>query len=431
MRASGYVLYTCGQLGVMMLTRYFFQWIIRFSDGSAAATSPGASDVALFSAAAVGAVFFAFRIFDAVIDPVIGLFADGWSKRGRDRRSLLWLSFPLAPLGLALVFTPALEMAPALRWGLLGAGMLFFFFGYSLYIIPYWSLIDDYAAGDARVRTRISNAQGVGLLLATGVGFVLSPIAVARWGFRGGAVAFALLGALLMVLPYFAGRPARAASSSEESSPGFAALAEAFRDRKFRAVVVLFAGAQMSFTVMTAAAPYIAERLLGGTLKDVALLLGPFLLAALPSFVFVPRIAARLGWEKFTLLATVGLGVAYSGAGLLGQGIVGSPLTTAMIVFACAGPAAAVILGLEAEAITRSAAETGHGRIGIYFGLFNFVVQALNGFAVYLMGILAEEARTSVAVVRFMPFLAGALCLLGVVLYLVLRRANAAAPNVA
>jgi Na+/melibiose symporter-like transporter len=434
MRASGYLLYTCGQLGVIMLTRYFFQWIIRFSDGAVnAAPATSTANVALFSAAAVGAVFFGFRIFDAVIDPFLGMFSDAWARRGRARRSLLWFAFPLAPIGLGFVFSPSLEMAPALRWTLLVVGMVLFFFGYSFYSIPFRSLIDDYSGGDAVVRTRISNAQGLGLLLATGVGFVLSPLVVSRWGFRGGAIAFALLSAMLMVLPYFAapkGPPAPA--EPDDSNPGFKAIAAAFRDRSFRAVVVLFAGAQMSFTVMTASAPYIAEKLLGGTLKDVALLLGPFLLTAILSFSFVPRLAARLGWEKAMLLATVVLGVVYSGAGLLGHAVVGSPMTTAMLVFAGAGPAAAVILGLEAEAIIRSAAAGGPGRTGVYFGTFNFVVQAMNGLAVYLMGMLAEQARSSVAMVRLMPVLAGGLCLTGVVLYLTLRRRSGApAANVA
>jgi Na+/melibiose symporter-like transporter len=265
------------------------------------------------------------------------------------------------------------------------------------------------------------------------VGFVLSPFVVSRWGFQGGAIAFALSSAALMVLPYFAApRSTPAPAAPDEHTPGFGAIAEAFRDRNFRAVVVLFAGAQMSFTVMTASAPYIAEKLLGGTLKDVALLLGPFLLAALPSFAFVPRLAARLGWEKFMLLATVTLGVVYSGAGLLGHGIIGSPMTTAMLVFASAGPAAAVILGLEGEAIIRSAAASRRGNTGIYFGTFNFVVQAMNGLAVYLMGLLAEQARESPAVVRLMPVLAGGLCLTGVALYWTMRRGSgAAAPHVA
>lgn len=417
MPIRGYVLYTLGQLGIMMLTRYFFQWVIRFSDG----TAPGAT-AALFSATAVGVVFFLFRIFDAVTDPVAGTLGDRWVAKGRERRSLLWIALPWAPLGLALVFAPTVEMSEALRWTFLVAGMFTFFVGYTVYAIPFWALIDDYSRGNVRVRTRLSNAQGVGVLLATGVGFVLSPKLIDAWGFLGGAIAFAVAGALFMALPYFAAPRGPRQDTGRQGLPPLATLLGALRDRRFLAVILLFAGAQMSFTVMTASAPYIAERLLGGTLGDVALLLGPFLLTALASFAFVPRIAARLGWERFALQATIVLGVVYAGAGLLGRGVVGSPLTTAMLVFACAGPAAAVLLGLEGEAITRCAVESGREATGTYFGVYNLIVKGLNGLALSVTGVLADLARESLTAVRIMPALAGGLCVIGVGAYLAVRK---------
>ncbi len=420
MHVRGYVLYTAGQLGIMMLTRYFFQWVIRFTDG----TAPGAT-AALFSATLVGLVFFGFRILDGLTDPLAGVLGDRWVSRGRERRSLLWLALPWAPIGLCLVFAPDLGMTPAVRWAVLVTGMFAFFAGYTLYAIPYWSLIDDYSAGDATVRTRLSNAQGVGVLLATGVGFVLSPLAIAELGFLGGAALFGVFGLLFMVLPYFAAPPGLAPRPTTDSLPPFAALFGALKDRRFVAVILLFAGAQMSFTVMTASAPYIAERLLGGTLKDVAALLGPFLLTALLSFAIVPRLARRFGWERLTAGAAALLGVVYGGAGLLGKGIVGTPLTTAMLVFACAGPAAAVILGIEGEAITRCAVASGRQVTGTYFGVYNLIVKGLNGLALSVTGLLAEWGRESHAAVRVMPMFAGCLCVIGVALYWMVRRAPA------
>ncbi len=42
---------------------------------------------------------------------------------------------------------------------------------------------------------------GVGVLLATGFGFVLSPLLVGKLGFLPGALIFGLLGTALMALP--------------------------------------------------------------------------------------------------------------------------------------------------------------------------------------------------------------------------------------
>src|SRR5690606_17824899 len=125
---------------------------------------------------------------------------------------------------------------------------------------------------------------------------------------------------------------------------------------------------------------------------------------AMMAFGFVPRLSRELGWEKATLISVIVLGIAYGGAGLLGKGLVGSPMTTAMLVFAAAGPGAAVVLGLEGEAIARSAELSEHRSTSMYFGVYNFVVKAMNGLALYVTGMLAQEG--SLTAVRAMPMVA-------------------------
>ena len=416
MPGSKYLLYGAGQLGVMLVARYFFQWLIRFCDVGRD-TAAGA----LLSASLVGMVFFGFRVFDAVADPLAGAFGDAWVRKGRQRRTLIWFFFAVPAVGLALIFSPTGDMAPTLRWLLLTAGMFVFFIGYTLYAIPYWALVEDYAGGQDAVRTRLSNMLGAGVLLATGFGFVLSPILIQKLGFLPGALIFGLLGTVLMALPYFAA-PGGAPTPAHQVAhiPLRVMLSASLKNRRFLALILLYVGSQMSFTMMTSAAPYIAERLLGGTLSDVAKLLGPFLVGSLVSFAFVPRFAKWLGWERATLVSTLALGVAYAGAGLLGQGVIGSPMTTAMLVFAAAGPGAAVVLGLEGEAIARCAQEGEHKATAVYFGVFNFVVKAMNGVALSLTGFLAAVGTRGA--VRLMPISAGVLCALGVVLYFAVRK---------
>ncbi|RME70042.1 MAG: MFS transporter, partial [Planctomycetota bacterium] len=281
--------FLAGQFGLMCLVRFFLQWVIRFAKQPVeAANELGAAT--LFSGAAVGAALLAFRIFDGVTDPVAGVLGDGWVRRGHERRSLLWFAFALPAVGLLLSFAPHAHMGLALRWTLLLAGMFVFFVGYTLYAIPFWSLIEDYAQGSADERRTLSNLLGAGILLATAAAFVLSPALVQRWGFFRAAVAFALPSTAFMALPYFCA-PRRAAGEHapvrlRPARGGFAwsSVLEALRHRRFVAVVVLLGGSQMSFTVMTSAAPFIAERLLGGTDADVARLLGPFLATAIPFF---------------------------------------------------------------------------------------------------------------------------------------------------
>lgn len=437
-KTSGYFLYGAGQLGVMALTRFFFQWVLRF-----AGREDEASGLPLFAAASVGGLFFAFRIFDGLTDPVAGVASDAWVARGRERRSLLWLALPLPPLGLALVFAPDAAMGQGLRWLVLSLGMLVFFVGYTLYVIPYWSLVDDYSGRDAKTRARLSNVLGAGVLLATGFGFVLSPWLVDELGYFVAAVAWSVPCGVLMAFPYFASpaapgrrRGALRRDEGDGAPRAGSSLSLGFKlvlsDRRFQAVILLFAGGQMSFTVMTAAAPFIAIDLLGGTQKDVALLLAPFLVSAIVGFVAVPRLSARFGWERSVVVATLLLGVTYAGVGLLGVSVVGSPLTTAMLVFALAGPMASVLLGLEGEAIASSAAAHEAEVTSVYFGVYNFIVKSLNGLALFLTGVLADAGdQLGAWAVRGMGFSAGGLLVLGVICYALMRPRRAVAARAA
>lgn len=420
MTHSKRLLYACGQIGMMGLTRYLFTWIIDFSSRS------GPEGAGLFSAAIVGAVFLGFRIFDGVTDPVAGLVSDGWVRRGRERRSLLWFSFLLPPVGLALCFLPDHGMSSGLRWVLLLAGLFVFFVGYTFYAIPYWSLIDDYSGRDDKLRRFLSTLLGVGMLLATGVGFVVSPGLIESHGFFIGALAFALPCSLLMVLPYFA-KPRKIEPASEQQTSGRKPLLEsvvtALRHRRFVALLIVFAGSQMSFTIMTAAAPFIAIDLLGGTRGDVAALLGPLLGTAILTFTIVPWISKRWGWERAYLVASLALAAVYACSGGLGLALIGTPLTTAMLIFGLGGPMTAVLLGLEGEAITDCARERGGDAVATYFGVFNFVVKALNGVALLVAGYLADLSQGDLGstAVRMMSLVAGGCLFVCAIAYVLIK----------
>jgi len=445
-----YILFLCGQLGVMLLARFFFQWILSYSsqplpapDGGAA----GALTLTLFSAAAVGAALLAFRVFDGVTDPIAGALSDAWVARGRERRALLWIAAPLPALGLALCFAPTPALSEAARWGLLLGGMFVFFVGYTVYAIPYWSLSGDYARS-ARESQLLSTLLGVGVLLATAVGFVVTPWLVDAWGYADAALLIAAVSVPLMVAPYFAA-PAPAARagagaagggaggvdpSLQATAVGLGAVLGALRDARFRAALCLFGGSQMSLTVMTSAAPFIAVHLLGGGTGDVALLLGPLLGVAIPASVAIPALSRRLGWERGVAWSCALLALVYLGVGALGVNLVHSPLVTALLIFSLGGPMIAALLGLEAEAITDCAqAERARRRargeeaslVGVYFGVYNLIVKACNGVAIALAGALASLTAQGGAqaawATRAMGLSAGGMLLLGLALYARLR----------
>jgi Na+/melibiose symporter-like transporter len=122
------------------------------------------------------------------------------------------------------------------------------------------------------------------------------------------------------------------------------------------------------------------------------------------------------------------LAVVYSGTGALGGAVIGSPLVTAAILFACGGPMAAVALGLEGEAVASCAAETGEEVTSVYFGVFNFVVKGLNALALQITALLSTMASGELGAlaVRAMGLSAGAMLVLGLVGYFAVRERSRA-----
>jgi Na+/melibiose symporter-like transporter len=409
---------------MMMLNRFFLQWIVIYS-----ATKQDGS--MLFPATAVGALLLGFRIFDGVTDPLAGRLSDNWIRKGRERRSLLWFSFFVPSIGLVLCFLPDHGMDPFQRWALLSSGMFLFFLGYTFFGIPYWSLVGDYAPDHPPRRRVLSNLLGAGLLIATAIGFVGSPKLVDSLGYSTAAMIMAGIALVLMALPYFASpadshRPTDESSDSvtEEPQPTLReSLACAIRHRRFLGLMALFSGSQMSFTIMTTAAPFIAIDLLQGSKGDVAKLLGPLLGVAIPCFLLVPKISTKIGWERGMMIGSIALAIVYGSTSALGVSLIGSPMMTAGILFALGGPMVAVLLGLEPEGIVDCASQRGGANIlGIYMGIFNFVVKILNGLAIFIAAALVDYKEVvGATAVRSMSVVAGGFLVLGVVLYFFIR----------
>ncbi len=423
MNAQRYLFFICGQIGMMSLARFFFQWNPKYT------ALEGPTGAVLFAAAAVGGALLGFRIFDGITDPLAGSLSDSWVRRKRPRQQLLWFSFSAPAIGLVLCFIANHDMPPGQRWALLLSGLFIFFVGYTFYAIPYWSLTDDYAPGHQRERRVLSNLLGAGMMIATAIVFVATGPLVESKGYGNAAIIMGIVCAALMILPIFAA-PARNPndpSPQSDSAPApslWKGMGIALRHRRFIALAALFSGSQMSFTIMTGAAAFITTDILAGSEADVGKVMGPLIGMAIPGFLIVPRISKRFGWEHGMLFASIGLAVVYVLSGVLGKSIIGGPILTAGILFGLGGPLIALLLGLEPEGIVECATERGDSKlVGIYWGVFNFIVKILNGLALAVMFLLVgwRESVGDLAV-RSMSFAAGGCLVLGVTVYFFIRK---------
>lgn len=97
------------------------------------------ADVVGMSAATLGVLLFAVRLFDAVTDPLIGLLSDRTRTRFGRRRPYILFGSPLVVLCLWVVFNPpALPQSLVPLW--FGAGMFALFLFWTVVTVPYESL---------------------------------------------------------------------------------------------------------------------------------------------------------------------------------------------------------------------------------------------------------------------------------------------------
>lgn len=95
-----------------------------------------------------GIVIMVASLFDATIDPIIGLFSDKLRVRYKTRRGSMFFSAPLVLISLFLMFYPYTNESVMVRGAIALASYMFFCFALASFKIPYYSLstelTDDY-----------------------------------------------------------------------------------------------------------------------------------------------------------------------------------------------------------------------------------------------------------------------------------------------
>lgn len=139
----------------------------------------------------VGTILLAARIFDAVIDPAIGLLSDRTRSRFGPRKPWIIVGYAITLLAMVLLFRPL--GTPDSTYLLVL--MLLLYFGWSLFEIPYaaWTLE---LSRDSRTRSTI-NAYRAAALWIGGILFTIAPAIVPG---SGGQMGFAALGTVALVL---------------------------------------------------------------------------------------------------------------------------------------------------------------------------------------------------------------------------------------
>jgi glycoside/pentoside/hexuronide:cation symporter, GPH family len=98
------------------------------------------TDIFGLSAAVVGTMTLSIRVFDAIVDPTIGIVADRTNTRwGKFRPYLLWVALPYGILGYVMFLNPSLTQDGKLAYAYVTYGLMWI--AYSAINIPYSALM--------------------------------------------------------------------------------------------------------------------------------------------------------------------------------------------------------------------------------------------------------------------------------------------------
>jgi Na+/melibiose symporter-like transporter len=343
---------------------------------------------------AAGAIVTISKIWDVLIDPVIGARSDqSLARTGSRRRFMVWGAFSLPAL-FALTFAAPPSLGPIVGAVWVLVAFVLCATAFSLFQVPYVALPAELVARYDE-RTRLLTWRVVVLTIAIllfGAGGPvlrgLGPDPAAGYLLMG-VVAGVLIGVGMFVASRVApvdvprARVRPTASLAQNYSGGVDALR---RSRAFRALLATYMLQGLATGLMLAGAQYVATWVLRSELAVTLL----FVALIAPAMLLTPAwgvLARRVGKERAFVLASVVFAI----AALLLLGLLWEPGPWVYAPIALAGAAYAGMqslpLAMLPDVISDDARRTGSSQAGVIGGLWTAGETAGMGFGAILLTI--------------------------------------------
>jgi Na+/melibiose symporter-like transporter len=315
--------------------------------------------------AALGALLLGARLFDALIDPLLGR----WSDRLVARASgtvLRWAGLAAAALGLGfalLFFPPAFALPWLMGWALASLVLTYAAFSALTILHQSWGAR---LGGDEAQRARIvAWREGLGLL-----GVVLASVAPLVLGLVATSALFFIALALGWWAWSLAKKPVQGAQRGE---PAPSSVWLPFSGSAFRALLAVFVVNGIASAVPATLILFFVQDRLQATPNMQPLFLGTYFLCAALSIPLWLKLVPRIGLAK-----TWGLGMLLAVAVFIFAAQLGRGDSLAFLaVCALSGVALATDLAVPAALLAGVIAANGDGgrAEGAYFGWWNFATK--------------------------------------------------------
>lgn len=255
------------------------------------------TDVLAVPPATAGFVILLPKIWDFVIDPIIGSVSDRFDSRMGNRRPFMFAGGLLLPVFFGLMFAPPdLGTTATALW--VAGFFVLSATAFSLFQVPYIALPAELTS-DPLERTRVIAYRMVALTIGILLGGGLAPMLADLGG--GGRAGYRFMGFVIgavagaaMLASTFGLRRGRTVPPVESSEPFIDQVRRARRNRPFAFLMGGYFIQNLAVNLMLAAAPFLSLYLLG----DEALTAVLFVALVAPAAVLVPiwaRISYRWG----------------------------------------------------------------------------------------------------------------------------------------
>lgn len=392
-------------IGVQLSSEVMNQWGFYFYS-----PSEGVGRTIYVAVGMAGMIFIIGTIWDAVTDPLVGIWSDKTNTRpgllrllpirGRRRPFIFWGSLFMIFSAIAFWFPPI----NGTSLGNFAYGTLILCLHWTMFtitVVPLNALGPEIARSE-QARVRLGTWIAVGMVVGLAMAAVLPGVLVVlldpsrnegeitATGYRRVAALFAMLSFLLFQLPVWLVKERY--DSEAATAPHtqlLADLLDAFRNRAFVVYCAAFFLFTSGFLAAQRALPYWAELGLKGDESTVTLLMIPFILVALLSYVFIPFAARRVHMKWIMsaafLIISTGLPCMY----IIGVAPIstGAKIALGAVLFGYCGIGQGIIYVMMTpmlgEIIDYDEQYSGHRREALYNGLSGFAWKASMGISVF------------------------------------------------
>ncbi|GHV00329.1 MFS transporter [Bacteroidia bacterium] len=340
------------------------------------------TDVFGIPAAVVGTMFLVTRIWDSIIDPLVGVAADRTRTRwGRFRPYILFLAVPFGIIGVLTFTTPDLGMTGKIIYAYATYSLMMMF--YSMINVPYASLL-GVMTDQTNTRTELSSYRMIFAFAGSILVLVLVDPLVRFFGRTGGETAgwhyasmvFAAIAIVFFLCTFFWTRE-RVKPIREEKNSFGEDIGDLFRNRPWWILFVAGVGALVFNSIRDGAAAYYFKYYVeysGGeinifktsmSLTTIYLVLGQA--ANILGIIIAVPVSRRIG-KKLTFFGAMSLSALLSVLFyFIGKGDILTMMSMQILISMCAGAIFPLLWSMYADTADWSELTTGRRATGLIF----------------------------------------------------------------